>query len=107
MISRLLAAAATLLCLGVLTVAFVVTRSQGDHPAWWFVGIVGLASVGLGYGVTSGAHRRGVLLTASCAVGAMGVLGLLTIGLPLLVAAAMGVASAEGQPLTRSVAATP
>lgn len=85
----MLAGAATVLSLGTLAAAFAITGSQGDRPPWWFVLVVALASVGLGYGTVRAAHRRTVLFSASGGLGVMGVRGLLTIGLPLLVAAAM------------------
>ncbi len=90
MIARVLAAAASVLALTVLAVGFAITGAQDDRLPWWFVLVVALASAGLGYGVTRGPHRRPVLFAASAGLALMGLLGLLTIGLPLLLAAVLG-----------------
>ncbi|MEO5653574.1 MAG: hypothetical protein ABIN79_07055 [Marmoricola sp.] len=107
MSSRVLAAIAMALSLGVLAAAFAITQTEGDRPASWFVLVVATASIGLGYGTAGGAHRRGVLLASSGALVPMGLLGLLTVGLPLLLAAALGFVAALTQPRARSGAAGP
>ena len=106
MTGRVLAAIALVLTLGVLAAGMAITASEGDNLPWWFVLTLALASVGLGYGTTSGRRRQAVLLTASGGLMVMGVLGLLTIGLPLLVAAVLGIVSAL-LPTFRSGATAP
>ena len=84
--SRVLAAAAALVTLGVLGALVAITRAQGESPAWWFVALLLVAATGLGYGTTRGVRRGAVLTAASGLLMVLGLLGILSIGLPLLFA---------------------
>lgn len=71
-------------------VYLLIMRSEGDTPAWWFVGMLVLAAVLCGYATRRDAPRRQpALLVAGAALLAAGVLALLSIGLPLLIAGAL------------------
>lgn len=83
----LLALASALIVLVMLGVYLGIMRGEDDQPAWWFVAALVVGALGSGYGAIAAAPGRipavvgaGVLL-----VGA-GFLGLLTIGLPILLA---------------------
>lgn len=105
--SRVLAAAAAVLTAAVLAAMFAITRDQGDSPAWWFVAMLTVALAGLGYGATSGPHRRPVLTSASVLVLLLGLLALLSVGPPLLVAGVLGFVSSRTTVVTGAGAATP
>jgi hypothetical protein len=105
--SRVLAAAAAVVTAAVLGAAVVITRDQGDTPAWWFITLLAVGLAGLAYGATSGPHRGPVLTSASVLVLLLGVLALLTVGLPLVVAGVLGFVAARTAEVTPSGAATP
>jgi hypothetical protein len=101
-ISRVLAAGAVLLSVAVLVALFAITGAEGDSPAWWYVVLLLAAVTGLGYGMTSGSHRVTALLVASILLLALGLLGIFSVGLPLLLAGVLGLVAA-----TRTLSVTP
>jgi hypothetical protein len=105
--SRVLAAVAALLSLGVLGALAAITRGQGEAPAWWFVAALLVATTGLGYGSTRGAHRGVVLIAASGLLMTLGLLGILSIGLPLLLAGVLAFVASQSRGVTPLGAAGP
>lgn len=84
------ALAASMLALGMLVVYLVLLRQQDGQPAVWAVAILVLGAAGAGYGAGAAApHRRGALLAAGGALAVLGLLAILTIGLPILVSAGL------------------
>ena len=64
-----------------------VIDEQDGTAAVWFVAALGLGAVGAAYGaVRSAPHRRAVLVVAGLVLGVAGGLGILTIGLPVVLA---------------------
>lgn len=76
-------------------------------PAWWFVVLLLAALAGLGYGTTPGERRGPVLTAASALLLVLGVLGLLTVGLPLLLAGGLGLVASRTPVVTAPGAAGP
>jgi hypothetical protein len=93
-----LVAAAIALVMAWLYVLLV--HSQGEEPAGWVVLALVGAGLGAAYGTSRTAPRRRAVLGVCAAVlGALGLLALLSVGLPILVAAALClVAVARGEP---------
>ena len=83
----MLAGAAAVLAV-VVAVGYVsIMRQQSDRPVAWFLGSLALGATLAGYGAwTEAVHRRAALLVASVLLMGMGVLAILSIGLPVLVA---------------------
>ena len=107
MTSRVLAAVAALLTLGVLGALVAITSDQGESPASWFMVLLLVATAGLGYGTTRGS-RRGVVLTAAGGLlMALGLLGILTIGLPLLLAGVLAFVASQSPSASPAGAAGP
>ncbi len=106
MVSRILAALAALLSAAVAVAVVVIPRSQGSSPAWWFIALVLCATVALGWCASAQVPRRGVLLGASGLLQVLGVLAVFSVGLLLVLAAAMGLLAALRAPV-RPVAAVP
>lgn len=81
------ATAASALALVMLAVYLLVIRQQEGQPASWAVGalLVGAGAAGYGASLTA-PYRRGALVLAGLALSLLGVLAILTIGLPILVA---------------------
>lgn len=90
----LLALAAALLAL-VMTVAYLLIMAENsDTPAAWFVGILVLGAALAGYGANPAAtRRRAALLVSGAILLAAGVLALLSIGLPIVVAGVLALAA--------------
>lgn len=75
-----------------------IMGAQGDTPAGWFLAALLLGAVAAGYGANRARPRRGAALALAAAVlAAMGWLALLSIGFPLLVAAALCLVAAVRQ----------
>jgi hypothetical protein len=89
------AAAAAVLTAVMIGVYVAVIRQQDGDVALWYLAVLVLGAVAAGYGaVRSVPRRRPALIVGTVLLGAAGVLGLLTIGLPILVAGALcGVAA--------------
>lgn len=70
-----------------LTAYVVIMRGQGDPPLWWVVLALGLSVILCGYAVDrQRPHRRGLLSFAGVVLVILGVLSLLSIGCPILIA---------------------
>lgn len=90
-----LAAAAAVLAL-VMTVGYVlVLRSQGgESPVVWFLLALIAGAALAGYGAWRGVpHRRGALFGAGAVLLAIGLLAILSIGLPILLAGVLALAA--------------
>jgi hypothetical protein len=65
----------------------LVIRQQGDQPAAWFLGGMGVCALLSSYGAARSAPRRVWALVASSTILIVfGILAILSIGLPILVA---------------------
>lgn len=91
----------------VLTIAMFVTylsviRQQGGDPAAWAVIALIGGAVGAAYGaVVAAPHRRAALTLSGFTLMALGLLAILTIGLPILTAGALClVAAARRKPIS-------
>lgn len=94
----LVAVAAAVLALVMLIVYLRVIREQDGQPATWAVAILVLGAAAAGYGaVVAAPYRRAALLLAGCALAALGLLAILTIGMPILVAGVLCLAAAARQ----------
>lgn len=83
----LFALASAVLTLIMLGVYMAIVREQEDQPAWWFVAVLVIGALGAGYGSNGAAPGRNkALIIAGLLLVGAGVLGLLTIGLPILLA---------------------
>ena len=91
-----LAIAASLIALAMVVVYLVLIRAQGDgSPAVWFLLTLLAAAALAGYGARrDAAHRMTALLLAGAALLAIGLLAILSIGLPILVAGGLALAAA-------------
>ncbi len=90
-----LAAAAAVLAL-VTTVGYLlVLRSQGgESPVGWFLLALCTGAALAGYGARRGVpHRRGALFGAGAVLLAMGLLAILSIGLPIVLAGVLALAA--------------
>lgn len=95
----LLAAAAALLALAMLVVYGAIMGQQGDRPLLWVDLTLCLAAVAAGYGaVVTAPLRRTVLLAAGLVLSGLGLLAILTIGLPILVGAGLCFLAAAREP---------
>jgi hypothetical protein len=84
------AAVASALALTMTFVYLSVMRQQDSEPAGWVVATLLLGAVAAGYGaLTTARHRRTALVVAGGLLGMLGLLAILTIGLPILLAAAL------------------
>jgi hypothetical protein len=91
----LLALAASVLTLAVTGLYLAVLHSQQGSPAWWALTVLVVGFVGTAYAVRPArAHRRTALVLSAVGLLGLGLLALLSIGLPLLVAGALSVAAA-------------
>jgi len=67
-----------------------VLAGQQSRPAWWALAVLLLAGLGLGYAVPIAAPgRRAVLAACALVLGLLGLLAILSIGLPILLASAL------------------
>lgn len=73
---------------GTMTLVYVwLMRQQQSEPKLWVLGILLAGAALAGYGAVGGAkHRRAALLVATALLIGLGLVGLLTIGLPLILA---------------------
>ena len=95
----LFALAAALLSAAVTVMYLFLVHSQGDQPPWWAVGILAGSSLGAAYGVRPRApYRRLPLLVAALGLVLLGFVALFSIGLPLLLSAALCVVAALRTP---------
>lgn len=91
-----LAVVACAICVVMAVVYVLVIRAQGDSsPAWWVLAMLLGAAVLAGVAAPRRAPRRTVLLVvAGCLLVPLGILGILSIGLPILVAGALAILAA-------------
>ena len=81
------ASVGAVLAVVMLCVYVAVVRDQGDQPLVWFTGGLAVGAGLAAYGAFRAAPgRRAALLVAAVLLGGLGVLGLLTIGFPIVVA---------------------
>ncbi len=67
-----------------------IMGQQGDRPVEWFVAALLLGAAAAGYGaIRASPHRGAALLLATLVLVAVGVLAILSIGFPILVAGAL------------------
>jgi hypothetical protein len=80
----------------------LIAREDGHLAAWFLAGLAVAAALGI-YGAGRSAPRRGIaLLVCGATLLGLGLLAILSIGLPLLVAGILAlVAAARAGPLTR------
>lgn len=70
-------------------------RIQGSLPEWWLFSLMGAIAVAAAVSALLNdiRRRRGLLLAATVVAAGLGLLTLTSIGLPLIVTAALGVAA--------------
>ena len=89
------AVVAAALALVMAVVYLAIMRGESDDPVLWFLAMLILGAVGAGYGATRAApHRTAALVGAGVLLTAAGVLGILSIGLPILVAGVLSLIAA-------------
>jgi len=93
--------AASVLALAMCFVYLSVMRQQEGEPAAWAVATLIGGAAAAAYGaVRTAPYRRAALMLSGLALVALGVLAILTIGLPILLAGALClVAAARQKPL--------
>lgn len=85
-----LAVVAVVIALVMAGVYVGIMREQGDTPVPWFLAGLLVGAVAAGYGaIPAGPNRRAVLVLAAVVLVAMGVVAMLTIGFPILIAGAL------------------
>jgi hypothetical protein len=86
------AAAAAVLAAAMAAVYVRVMHGQGDEPVAWVLVVLVAGALAAAYGAVPGApHRRPALFAGGTALVLLGLLAILTIGLPILVAGALAV----------------
>lgn len=81
------AVAAVTLSLAMLLVYLWIMSMESEPPAYWFVAALIVGTVGAGYGAPADSpNRLAALLAAGGVLMAAGLLAILSIGLPILVA---------------------
>lgn len=96
-----LAATASALATAMLVVYVSVVREQGGEVAAWAVADLVAGAAAAAYAVVpTSAHRRAALVVAGILLVVLGVLALLTIGLPILLAGLLCLASAGRSEVT-------
>jgi hypothetical protein len=93
---RIMSAAAAAIALVMLVVYLAVIQAQEDSPAVWFVVALAVAGLLAAYGASR--RFRPALLASGALLLVLGLLGILTIGLPLIVAGALAIAAAVRRP---------
>ena len=87
-----------MLAVVMLLVYLVVIRQQDGQPAVWAVAILVLGAAAASYGgVKSAPYRRAALLSAACGLAALGLLAILSIGMPILLAGVLCLVAAVRQ----------
>jgi len=96
----LVAGAAAVLAIAMAVVYVRLMHHQGDRPLWWVLGALVAGASGAGYGAfATGRPRTAALVGAGVVLFALGVLAILSIGLPILLAGALSlVASLRRRP---------
>lgn len=93
-----IAVTAAVLALGMLVVYLSIMWQQDGQPAVWVVAVFVVAAAAAGYGaVVTSRYRRASLLLAGLVLLVLGVLAILSIGLPILAAGALCLIAAARQ----------
>lgn len=93
-----MAVAASVLAMAMLFVYLSVIRQQGNAPAAWAVAALTAGAAGAAYGAAVAApYRRAALALAGLGLIAIGMLAILTIGLPILAAGVLCLVAAVRQ----------
>jgi len=99
----LVAVVAAVLALVIIVVYLWIMRQESDRPVLWFLAALILGAAAAGYGaITASPHRGAALLLAGVVLAVMGVLAILSIGFPILVAGALCLFSAARSARPRS-----
>ncbi|MGN6574827.1 MAG: hypothetical protein ACTHKG_03995 [Nocardioides sp.] len=85
----LLTLAAAVLAAAMAVVYVRLTGEQGDAPLWWVPAVLLVGAGGAVYGSVSTGVRRTTALAAGVLLFLLGVLAILTIGLPILLSGAL------------------
>ena len=97
------AVVASVLATVMVIVYSTVTREQGGEPAAWAVAALVGGAAAAAYGaVRTVPYRRSALVLAGLVLFAMGVLAILSIGLPILLAGVLSLAAAVRRGRTRA-----
>ena len=92
---RLMAAAVTVIAAVMMAIYVWLMYQQGDQPVAWFIAALGTAIALGAIATVSTTRRRRVTLTiCGLILVALGLLGILTIGLPLLIAGTLALVGA-------------
>jgi hypothetical protein len=93
-----IAVAASLLAMAMLVAYVSVIRQQGGEPATWAIAaLIGGAATAAYGAVVVAPYRRAALMLAGLSLMALGVLAILSIGLPILAAGALCLVAAARQ----------
>jgi len=80
-----------------------IMRQESDRPVAWFLAALILGAAAAGYGtITAAPYRGAALLLAGVVLAAVGVLAILSIGFPILLAGALCLVSAARSARPRS-----
>jgi hypothetical protein len=100
---RLLATASAAITLIMIVVYLWLINQQGDRPAVWFPAGLAVAALLAAYGSARRARwRRPALIVSGVLLLALGLLGILSIGLPVVVAGALAIVAAASVRTARS-----
>lgn len=95
-----------MLAVATLVGYLAVLRQQGGDPAAWFLALVVLGAVAAGYACLRRArHRRPALVAAAALLTPAGLLGILSVGLPLLLAGGLCLVALARSPAAAGAAA--
>ena len=99
----LVAVAAAVLAVAMAVVYVRLMREQGDRPLWWVLAVLLVGACGAVYGAfATGVRRTTALVCAGAVLFVLGVLAILSIGLPILLAGALClVAALRSRPAER------
>jgi hypothetical protein len=99
---RLWAAVTAVIALLMNGVYLWLIHQQGDSPAIWFVAGLAVAALLAGYGALRGARgRRPALIASAVLLIGLGLVAILTIGLPIVLAGLLAVIAAGRTGTTR------
>ena len=99
---------AALVALGMTWVYLSVVHGQGNEPASWVVVVLVSAGAGAGYGSLRGTPgRRLVLGICAVALAVLGLLAILSVGLPILLAAVLCLLAAVRAPVASGAPQAP
>jgi drug/metabolite transporter (DMT)-like permease len=94
-----LAAVAAILAAVMMIVYVLLMRQQGDTPLLWVLGLLGCGALLSAYGASrTRPHRQAALLVSGAMLSVLGLLAILSIGLPVVVAGVLSVVAAARSP---------